>query len=113
LKDLIFHEENEIEISRWNEVPTFLCLEDYVYILKILKEIFPNQNINLSELMNKHEFLIHDNEKFHQKNQTLKEQLTKFLQNNSDLQNEVEEKDLNLIMYSFKINNFKIYTKIL
>jgi hypothetical protein len=33
LKELIFHEENEIEKSGWNEEPTFLCLEDYVYIL--------------------------------------------------------------------------------
>jgi hypothetical protein len=42
--------------------------------------------------MNKNEFLIHDDEKFHHKNQKLKPQLTKLLKKNSDLQKEVEEK---------------------
>jgi hypothetical protein len=75
--ELIFHEGNEIQKSQWNEEPTFLCLEDYFYILTILKNIFPNQSINLFELINKYKSLIHDNDKFHKKNQQLKKQLSK------------------------------------
>jgi hypothetical protein len=100
-KELIFLDDNEIPKYRWNQVLTFIYLEDYDFIIKDLKRIFQNEQIDIKELIKKHSDLLNKisnlendisnllqaNINISKKNSELETEISQLIIRNSDLTN--------------------------
>jgi chromosome segregation ATPase len=97
---LIYHSENQIQRLCYNEKTTYLCLEDYYYILKKFQTTFQSKEITFNDLFDRYELQVNEVKELHDKNQEFQIILNKIKEENSQIkqlyqQNQTKLKEQN------------------